>query len=136
MKKAEYKIKKKHNNPDDVLISKKGYEEINAEFTIGQVLAQIKQFEKTVKEKNSQMSIHQAEMDNVMQNHPKLKNIDEKLLQAAYVYIDSKIKYESSKQVRDQHQDAIDRQTEEIEEIRKELKLPTSVDLKDLETKK
>jgi len=131
----KYTVKKKNKNPNDILIHKIGYEPIDASFTIGQVLAQIAQFEKLVIQNKGQADIHDAEMENVVANHPNIKKITEKTKQACFVYVNSLIAKEKCEAEVKAYQESIDNQLKEIDIIRKELKLPTVVKIKDLNVK-
>lgn len=120
-----YKIedKKEGVDLDRQTIVKTGEEvkKIKVKFTLKQVDKQIADYEKIIKEKTAQAKIHEAEMGNVILNHPEVSSIDEKLQQAVFVYVNSKMEKSVNEETAKAYQDAVKDLTEEKEEILKQI---------------
>jgi Flp pilus assembly protein TadD len=122
-----YKIEEGQEENDILLkvIKKEGEEikKIESSFTLAQIEKQIKEFEKTVTEKRAQAKIHEAEMGNIIIHHPEVASIEEKVQQATFVYVNSKMEAAANTQIADAYQKAADDLKEEVVEIKKQLNI-------------
>lgn len=124
----------KNVDPFNQKIKKSGKEtkKIDVEFTMADIIENINSFRKTIKEKEGQKKIHAAEMTNVEENHPGLKDIDEKLKQAVYVWIEAKVNHDSNDIVIKQYKEALKELETESDLIQKTVKFPYSVSVGDV----
>lgn len=83
----QYKVKEPNEDPKQALIEKAG---ITAEFTLEQVEAQEKAWEKTVTELDAKVRVEKAVMDNIERNYPFVSQLDPEHLHAYYMYFKSK----------------------------------------------
>jgi uncharacterized lipoprotein YmbA len=127
MSKFEYKILEQAEKPEDCLIQKTGTKDIDQRFTLAQMVSNQNEIVKVIKEKEAQAAHHNAEMKNVELNHPDVKKLDEKLQQAAYVFVEARINRDSALEVAKRYKEAADEQQQEIDAIVEALKLPTPV---------
>lgn len=97
---------------------------IKVAFTMAEVKNNLDQFEKVLKEKRGQMKIHAAEMKNVEENHPGLSDLDPKLIQAAYVWVEAKINHDTQLRIIEQYEHAIKDLQEECLLIQETLHFP------------
>lgn len=129
----EYKIIEEHADPHQSVILKTGTEEVKAEFTVSQVSAEIDSFRKTLKEKESELGIQKATMENLTSFHPEILTTEEKVRQAIYLYVEAQIRKEVLENSIKIYTETIEKQTEELKTIMADLSIPNIVNLKDLE---
>lgn len=115
--KAQYKIKKKSNNPAEVLFEKSGFTQ---ELTLGDLDYNISYNQKSRKEVEAQVNLEKAKIKNVLETNPEVEKMSKKHRIAAYIYERSNSIIEVGEQKLKQLDEAIQADKREMADISKQ----------------
>lgn len=114
----EYKIGETAEDPQDAVIHKTGYTQ---KFTLREVENSIFANSKNLKELEGRVTLDSAKMTNIEQNHPFVLEMSEQDLFTAHMYMEAKATVRVCKKKVAELQAAIDDDTAEIAEIKKQI---------------
>lgn len=129
-----YKIKTENKNDTlQTIITKEG---ITADFTLGQVYDHKLKLEQEIKEKEGQIEIHQATMDNILSNHKDVAKIVKKIkesknsqgiLATLFLYIQNDIDRDNNERMVKERKSVIREYRKELKTIHEALSIPEPV---------